>query len=153
MDRRHHVLRQALGEFEHCCPPLLLRPRLYSGSRRLHNASPLNAAFFQAEGRFTMIKTEIISANVLKIIAPEKLKADDFRQITPQIDSVISRYGKIRLLIDASGFNGWENIAAFENHAGFIKNHQQKVERIAVIVAHDWQHWLIGAVRMFLHPE
>jgi hypothetical protein len=32
------------------------------------------------------------------------------------------------LLIDASGFNGWEDIAAFGNHAGFVKNHQQKVD-------------------------
>jgi hypothetical protein len=100
-----------------------------------------------------MIKTEIISANALRIVAPDKLKADDFRQIAPQIDSLIGQYGKIRLLIDASGFNGWENIAAFEKHAGFIKNHQQKVERIAVIARHDWQHWLIGALRIFLHPE
>ena len=49
-----------------------------------------------------MIKTENISDNVLRITAPEKLKADDFRQIAPQVDSMISRYGKIRLLIDAS---------------------------------------------------
>jgi hypothetical protein len=100
-----------------------------------------------------MIKIDSISDNILRITAPEKLKADDFRQIAPQVESIISRYGKIRLLIDASGFNGWENIAAFENHAGFVKSHQQKVERIAVIVAHNWQHWLVGAVRMFLHPE
>ena len=100
-----------------------------------------------------MIKIDNISDNVLRITAPEKLKADDFRQIAPQVDSIISRHGKIRLLIDASRFNGWENIAAFENHAGFVKNHQQKVDRIAVIVAHDWQHWLVGAVRIFLHPE
>jgi len=100
-----------------------------------------------------MIKTDIISGNVLRILPPEKLKVDDFRQIAPQVDSIISRYGKIRLLIDASGFNGWENIAAFENHAGFVKSHQQKVDRIAVIVARDWQHWLVGAVRIFLHPE
>jgi hypothetical protein len=100
-----------------------------------------------------VIKTDIISGNVLRILAPEKLKADDFRQIAPQVDSIISQCGKIRLLIDASGFNGWENIAAFENHAGFVKSHHQKVDRIAVIVAHDWQHWLVGAVRVFLHPE
>jgi SpoIIAA-like len=55
--------------------------------------------------------------------------------------------------LPASGFKGWENIAAFQNHAGFIRTHQQKVERIAVIAAHNWQHWLIGAVRIFLHPE
>ena len=35
----------------------------------------------------------------------------------------------------------------------FVKNHQQKADRIAVIVAHDWQHWLVGAIRIFLHPE
>ena len=100
-----------------------------------------------------MIKTEIISANALKIVVPDKLKADDFRQIAPQIDSLISQHGKIRLLIDASGFNGWENIAAFEKHAGFVKNHQKKIERVAVIAAHEWQHWLIGAIRIFVHPE
>jgi hypothetical protein len=71
-----------------------------------------------------MIKTEIISPNVLKISVPEKLQADDFRQIAPQINSLIGEHGKIRLLIDASGFNGWENMAAFEKHAGFVKDHQ-----------------------------
>lgn len=100
-----------------------------------------------------MIKTEIISANVLKISVPEKLKADDFRQVAPQINSLISQQSKIRLLIDASGFNGWENMAAFESHAGFVKDHQQKIERIAVIAGHEWQHWLIGVVRIFVHPE
>ena len=100
-----------------------------------------------------MIKTEIVSDNALRITAPEKLKADDFQQIVPQVDSIISRYGKIRLLIDATAFNGWEKIAAFEHHAGFVKNHQKKVDRIAVIVGHDWRYWLVGAVRVFLHPE
>ena len=80
-------------------------------------------------------------------------RVEDHDTGDPQIDSLIIQHGKIRLLIDASGFNGWENIAAFENHAVFIKNHHQKIERIAVIATHDWQHWVIGAVRMFLHPE
>ncbi len=57
------------------------------------------------------------------------------------------------MLIDASGFSGWDNIQAFETHARFVKDHQQKIERIAVIAAHDWQHWLIGAFRIFVHPE
>jgi hypothetical protein len=100
-----------------------------------------------------MIRTEVISPNALKIIAPEKLKVEDFRQIAPQVDSIIRRYGKIRLLIDASQFSGWENIAAFENHAAFVKHHQDKVQRIAVIVGHEWQHWLVGTVRIFVHPE
>ena len=99
-----------------------------------------------------MLKMEVISANAVKITAPEKLKADDFLQIAPQIDSLISQHGQLRLLIDASDFGGWENISAFGNHAGFVKSHQQRVERIAVIVGYKWQHWLVGAARMFVHP-
>lgn len=87
----------------------------------------------------------MVSGNVLRITAPEQLKADDFPQIAPQVDSIISRYGKIRLLIDATAFEGWENMAAFETHAGFVKDHQEKVDRIAIIIAHDWQRWLVGA--------
>jgi hypothetical protein len=41
--------------------------------------------------------------------------------LAPQIEAIIRQYGKISLLIDGSGFNGWENIAAFENHAAFVK--------------------------------
>jgi hypothetical protein len=100
-----------------------------------------------------MIKTEIIQSNALRVAVPVKLKIGDFQQIAPEVDSIIRQYGKIRLLIDASKFSGWENVSAFENHAAFVKSHQQKVERIAVIVAHDWQHWLVGAVRIFVHPE
>jgi hypothetical protein len=33
----------------------------------------------------------------------------------------------------------------FGNHTGFAKTYQQKVDRIAVIVARDWQRWLIAA--------
>src|SRR5580693_6613103 len=46
-----------------------------------------------------MIRTEIISPNSLRILVPEKLKADDFRHIAPQVDAIIGQYGKIRLLI------------------------------------------------------
>jgi hypothetical protein len=105
------------------------------------------------KGSLQMITTEPISACALKITVSEKVKADDFRQIAPQIDSLIQQQGKIRLLIDASNFSGWENIAAFERHIGFVKNHHQKVERISVITGHDWQHWVIGTIRLFVHPE
>jgi hypothetical protein len=53
----------------------------------------------------------------------------------------------------ASGFNGWESLAAFEAHARFIKNHLRNVERIAIIVGHDWQHWIVDTAQMFSHHE
>ncbi|MEO6923686.1 MAG: STAS/SEC14 domain-containing protein [Bryocella sp.] len=100
-----------------------------------------------------MIKTEVISGDVLKITLEDKLRADDFSKVAPQIDSLIRQHETIRLLIDATEFHGWENIAALEKHAMFVKTHQRKIGRIAVIAAHDWQRWLIGAARTFVHPE
>ena len=100
-----------------------------------------------------VIKTEAISPSALKIIPSEKLTEADFHGLAPQVDAIISKFGQARLLIDVSAFHGWESYAAFQAHASFIKNHQRNVERIAVIVGHDWQHWLVDAVRMFLHPE
>ena len=100
-----------------------------------------------------MIKTGAISPSALKIIPSEKLTEADFHGLAPQVDAIISKFGQARLLIDVSAFHGWESSAAFQAHASFIKNHQRNVERIAVIVGHDWQHWLVDAVRMFLHPE
>jgi SpoIIAA-like len=100
-----------------------------------------------------MIEIKTVSSGVLRLTVPERLKADDFRQIAPQVETLIKQHGRIRLLIDATGFGGWENIAAFERHIGFVKTHHEKVERIAVIVSHDWQHWVVGTVRMFIHPQ
>ena len=100
-----------------------------------------------------MIRTEAISPNALKIVPSKKLTEADFEGLAPQVDATIATRGQVRLLIDASEFNAWESFAAIQAHASFIKNHQRKVERLAIIVGHDWQHWLVEAARMFLHPE
>ncbi len=52
--------------------------------------------------RCHMIEIKIVSPEVLRLTIPEKLKAEDFRQIAPQIESLIKQHGRIRLLIDAS---------------------------------------------------
>ena len=100
-----------------------------------------------------MIKTEVIAPDALEIIVPERLKVDDFRQLAPQVEAIINKHGKIRLLIDGTRLEGWQDVSAFEAHAMFVKDHQASAERIAVIAPHEWQHWLIGMAKVFLHPE
>jgi hypothetical protein len=100
-----------------------------------------------------MLKTEILAPGVLKIVAPETLRADDFLALAPQVDEIIKDHGDLRLLIDASHLHGWDSLVAIEKHAGFVKAHQDKVSRIAVLARGDWQQWLVGAVKVFLHPQ
>jgi hypothetical protein len=87
-----------------------------------------------------MIKTEEISPCALKIVPSENLSEADFHGLAQQVNPMIAKCGQVGLLIDASGFNGWESFAAFEPHMSFIKNHQRNVERIAAVVGHDWIH-------------
>jgi len=100
-----------------------------------------------------MIAVEQLGANALKLTAPPKLQVGDFARLAPLADGLIREFGSLRLLIDATALTGWESPAAVESHAAFVKGHQHKVERIALLAAHDWQHWLIAAVRVFLHPR
>jgi hypothetical protein len=100
-----------------------------------------------------VIKADTIAPDALKISLPERLSADDFRQIAPLVDGIIGRFGQIRLLIDGSRLHGWRNVEALETHASFVRGHQAKVKRIAVIAPHEWQHWLIAVARVFVHPE
>jgi len=100
-----------------------------------------------------MIKPTLLAPNILKIVAPTRLSVDDFEEMRLLVEPIIKEFGSVRLLIDASALEGWVNVAAFEKHAGFVKAHQQKVERVAVIAPHEWQHWLVATVRVFLHPQ
>jgi len=99
-----------------------------------------------------MIYIENIASNVISIKAPKKIKYGDFQQIAPDIDKLIEKHGSIRLLVDGREFRGWDGFNAFRQHIGFVLNHQKYVEKIAVITGYIWQRWLIGVMRVFLHP-
>ena len=100
-----------------------------------------------------MIRAQRIAEGVLKVVAPTKLQSGDFAELAREIEPIIRQSGQLRLLIDASDLEGWKDLTALEEHAAFVKSHQDKVDRIAVIAAHDWQRWLIGVIKVFLHPE
>jgi uncharacterized protein YbaA (DUF1428 family) len=100
-----------------------------------------------------MIKLHNISGNVIKVLVPAQLRSDDFTELATEANALIKQHGKIRLLIDATQFDGWENLHAFEKHLGFVKSHQKNVERIAVIAKHNWQHWIAGVIKSFVHPD
>lgn len=100
-----------------------------------------------------MIKVENVNANVIEVKVPPTLKTNDFELITPSVDALIQQHGKIKLLVDASEFNGWDTLAAFEEHMKFAKNHHQKIACIAIIPGHMWHHWVITLIKMFVHPK
>lgn len=93
------------------------------------------------------------TGNLVELTVTGKLKSEDFKELAEKADTLIKEYGNVRVLIDASGFDGWDNLAAAEGHFGFVKEHHEKVERLAIIAGHMWQHWLAALAHVFVHPK
>ena len=100
-----------------------------------------------------MIAIKNVHSNIAQITLPKTLKDIDFAQISPLADELISKHNKIKLIIDASDFSGWKDMSALEEHVHFARGHQHNIERIALIAGHEWQHWLVGILRILIHPE
>ena len=100
-----------------------------------------------------MITVESLQDDTLRITLSGKLEESDFAKAAAQLDPRIRTMGKIRLLIDATGFEGWADRHAAGKHFGFVRDRQKNIERIALIAAHEWQHWIAGIVSVFVHPE
>jgi hypothetical protein len=71
---------------------------------------------------------------ILSIKPNGALKAEDFLQLTALVDPFIKQQGRLKgILIETPKFPGWENISAFKAHIRFIKDHQAKIQKIALV--------------------
>lgn len=91
--------------------------------------------------------------HILEVNVKGALSSDDFKELAAIADNLVKEHGKIRLLLNATDFQGWENFSAAENHFRFVKHHHQNVEKIALIAGHMWQHWVAAMASIFVHPE
>jgi hypothetical protein len=91
--------------------------------------------------------------NFVEITATGTLKSSDLSELGEKVDAVIKEHGNIRIVIDASGFDGWDSLDAAEQHFTFVKRHHESVERLAIVAGHMWQHWLAIMIQVFVHPQ
>ena len=100
-----------------------------------------------------MITVELLGDNAIKVQPSGKVDETDIRKIGNEADRLIKKHGSIKVLVDASDFDGWADMDTAKKHFRFVREHHQKVERIALIAGHEWQHWLAGVMSAFVHPE
>jgi SpoIIAA-like len=82
-----------------------------------------------------MLKYELNHAEGILIIRPNgPLESTDFEKLVQEVDPYIIEKGKLNgLMIYAKSFPGWDNFAAFLSHMKFVKNHHQKIKKIAAV--------------------
>jgi SpoIIAA-like len=69
------------------------------------------------------------------IIKPESpLEASDFAKLAQELDPYIEQKGNLHgLMIDAESFPGWKDFGGLVAHLNFVKNHHQKIQKVAVV--------------------
>ena len=62
------------------------------------------------------------------------LQESDFATLDSVVDSIIEKKGELQgLLIHARSFPGWDSFGAFLSHSRFIKEHHDKIAKVAVV--------------------
>ncbi len=82
-----------------------------------------------------MINYELQHDKGILVLHPEgPLEAADFISIASQVDAYLTKHGKLHgVLVHAKSFPGWKNFAAMLAHLKFLKEHIQKIEKVAVV--------------------
>ena len=102
-----------------------------------------------------MITFELLKDKGVLVIEPkDALSAEDFQQIGQAVDPYIAAQGKLSgLLIKAPSFPGWDSFGALVEHLKFVRDHQQKIDRVAAITDSPILAMAPTIAKPFVHPE
>ena len=78
------------------------------------------------------------SADTIHVIVSDKLTREDYARFVPEIESMISEHGRIRILFDMRDFHGWSAGALWED-AKFDLKHFRDIELLAIVGEKRWQ--------------
>jgi hypothetical protein len=108
----------------------------------------------------TLQLTEENGGKLVVVHVSGKLVKADYEHFVPEIERLVRRHGKLRLLFDMTDFHGWEVSAAWEDFKFGIE-HFADIERLAMVGEKQWQHGMAvfckpfttAAIRYFEHAD
>ncbi|MCB9228523.1 MAG: STAS/SEC14 domain-containing protein [Deltaproteobacteria bacterium] len=75
------------------------------------------------------------SAGIVNVNISAPLSSVNFEILAHTVDSHIRENGHLNgLVIHAKHFPGWENLGSMIRHISFIKNHHEKIRRVALVI-------------------
>jgi hypothetical protein len=85
---------------------------------------------------------------VLAIQVNGKLTGADYVYFAPEFERLIQLNGKLRILFDLAGFQGWEEGALWAGIKFDVK-HFSDIERIAMVGESKWEHGMATFCKPF----
>ncbi len=82
-----------------------------------------------------MLSVQINEVNGIALFEPhEPLSESDFKSSIRVVDPWIEKNGRLNgLIIYTKSFSGWESFGALSSHVIFIREHHEKIVRVAFV--------------------
>ena len=102
-----------------------------------------------------MLSHELRHDAEILVLSPEgPLEAADFRGLSGLVDAYLDQNGKLRgVLIKAKSFPGWKDFAALLAHLKFVKDHIQRIEKVAVVADGAFANIMPKIANHFVHAQ
>lgn len=86
------------------------------------------------------------------VTASGTLDRADYERFVPEFERIAAARGRVAMLIDASGFEGWDPSAAWED-LKFDATHEDRFGPMAIVAEDRWKEWGTTLARPFLRAE
>jgi SpoIIAA-like len=110
-----------------------------------------------------MLQHEMLTEIGVLVARPKgPLSKSDFSALSADADAYIEAHGALKgLMICAEEFPGWENLEGFVAHFRFVRDHHQKIAKVAFVSDSDVlallpklaSHFVSAEVRQFGSDE
>jgi len=102
-----------------------------------------------------MLNCELRHDEGILVLHPEgPLEAADFATLASQVDNYLEGHWKLRgVLIHAKSFPGWKDFAAMLAHLKFLREHIQKIEKVAVVADGALANIMPDIANHFVHAQ
>ncbi len=109
-----------------------------------------------------MINAQLLPEGILMVSPVGKLQAVDFERMRLLANPYIEEHGDLKgLMIDAESFPSWEDFSSMLSHIRFVRDYQEKIERVAAVTDNSFlailpvvaDHFVAAEVRHFEYHD
>ena len=93
-------------------------------------------SFLTAPAERPPMQFRLLASKGLLILEPEgALRAEDFEAVAAAVNPWIEAHGTLSgVVVRMRAFPGWEDLAGLLGHLRFVRDHERKVRRVAIVV-------------------
>ena len=110
-----------------------------------------------------MLSVQVDAAKGIAVLEPQgALSKEDFERAAKAIDPHLEKSGRLNgIVVRIQQFPGWDSFGALASHLRFVKNHHQKIARVALctdsalgsVAPKIGRHFVKAEIRTFKFAE